>query len=271
MHIMFLLLVIVAELNLFFFFFTILQICNIFRLLPSGTQVGIFFSNYVMSLDFLRFSREILIKDSTYFISRKIGCSFEGVDVVDDQLSCGSAKQYYMDVHNADENAEEKLLKLLEKGTRRSIVYVDHNSYDKLKDKFRDEHFPVSFIRRKLDFPSYLGLSRVRILEAITEDIENKMQQLIEGKIKMLITTDESYLKIIDDMVVINYDLPIQPSGYMKRIGLREQHNYVVINFIRENNDVDFYVIQDYYNLVIGCIPPELERELFGDRISRES
>lgn len=36
------------------------------------------------------------------------------------------------------------------------------------------------------------------------------MKRLIEGDIKMLITDSKSILKVMDDIVVIDYDLPIE-------------------------------------------------------------
>ena len=68
----------------------------------------------------------------------------------------------------------------------------------------------------------------------------------------------------VDDVVVINYDSPVGLSEYIQRIGYCQRHKFTLMSFITITNDMEFFKLQDYYSIVIGCIPQEQKKKFFG-------
>ncbi|KAJ0979340.1 hypothetical protein J5N97_014814 [Dioscorea zingiberensis] len=205
------------------------QIYDIFQLLPSKIQVGIF--SATMPPEALDMTRKFMNKPVMILVKR-------------DELTLEGIKQFYINVEKEDWKLET-LCDLYESlAIAQSVIFVNtRRKVDWLTDKMRSKDHTVSATHGDMD--------------QNTRDII--MREFRSGSSRVLITTDllARGIDVQQVSLVINYDLPTQPENYLHRIGRsgRFGRKGVAINFITLNDEKMFFDIQKFYNLVIEELP----------------
>jgi translation initiation factor 4A len=210
-------------------FFPGCQIYDIFQLLPSKVQVGVF--SATMPPEALEITRKFMNKPVRILVKR-------------DELTLEGIKQFYVNV-DKEEWKLETLCDLYETlAITQSVIFVNtRRKVDWLTDKMRGRDHTVSATHGDMD--------------QNTRDII--MREFRSGSSRVLITTDllARGIDVQQVSLVINYDLPTQPENYLHRIGRsgRFGRKGVAINFVTRDDDRMLFDIQKFYNVVIEELP----------------
>ncbi|KAJ6700917.1 RNA HELICASE [Salix koriyanagi] len=205
------------------------QIYDIFQLLPSKVQVGVF--SATMPPEALEITRKFMNKPVRILVKR-------------DELTLEGIKQFYVNV-DKEEWKLETLCDLYETlAITQSVIFVNtRRKVDWLTDKMRSRDHTVSATHGDMD--------------QNTRDII--MREFRSGSSRVLITTDllARGIDVQQVSLVINYDLPTQPENYLHRIGRsgRFGRKGVAINFVTKDDDRMLFDIQKFYNVVIEELP----------------
>ncbi|KAI3782779.1 hypothetical protein L2E82_12835 [Cichorium intybus] len=209
------------------------QIYNIFQLLPSKIQVGVF--SATMPPEALEITRKFMNKPVRILVKR-------------DELTLeGGIKQFYVNV----EKEKWKLETLCDLyGTlaiTQSVIFVNtRRKVDWLTDKMRSRDHTVSATHGDMD--------------QNTRDII--MREFRSGSSSVLITTDllARGIDVQQVSLVINYDLPTQPENYLHRIGRsgRFGRKGVAINFVTRDDERMLFDIQKFYNVMVEELPSDV-------------
>ncbi|KAJ0076182.1 hypothetical protein Patl1_33563 [Pistacia atlantica] len=205
------------------------QIYDIFQLLPSKVQVGVF--SATMPPEALEITRKFMNKPVRILVKR-------------DELTLEGIKQFYVNVEK-EEWKLETLCDLYETlAITQSVIFVNtRRKVDWLTDKMRSRDHTVSATHGDMD--------------QNTRDII--MREFRSGSSRVLITTDllARGIDVQQVSLVINYDLPTQPENYLHRIGRsgRFGRKGVAINFVTKDDDRMLFDIQKFYNVVIEELP----------------
>ncbi|XP_042479667.1 probable ATP-dependent RNA helicase ddx6 [Macadamia integrifolia] len=205
------------------------QIYDIFQLLPSKVQVGVF--SATMPPEALEITRKFMNKPVRILVKR-------------DELTLEGIKQFYVNVEK-EEWKLETLCDLYETlAITQSVIFVNtRRKVDWLTDKMRSRDHTVSATHGDMD--------------QNTRDII--MREFRSGSSRVLITTDllARGIDVQQVSLVINYDLPTQPENYLHRIGRsgRFGRKGVAINFVTRDDDRMLFDIQRFYNVVIEELP----------------
>lgn len=206
-----------------------LQIYDIFQLLPSKIQVGVF--SATMPPEALEITRKFMNKPVRILVKR-------------DELTLEGIKQFYVNVDKEDWKLET-LCDLYETlAITQSVIFVNtRRKVDWLTDKMRSRDHTVSATHGDMD--------------QNTRDII--MREFRSGSSRVLITTDllARGIDVQQVSLVINYDLPTQPENYLHRIGRsgRFGRKGVAINFVTTEDERMLFDIQKFYNVVIEELP----------------
>lgn len=206
-----------------------LQIYDIFQLLPSKIQVGVF--SATMPPEALEITRKFMNKPVRILVKR-------------DELTLEGIKQFYVNVDKEDWKLET-LCDLYETlAITQSVIFVNtRRKVDWLTDKMRGRDHTVSATHGDMD--------------QNTRDII--MREFRSGSSRVLITTDllARGIDVQQVSLVINYDLPTQPENYLHRIGRsgRFGRKGVAINFVTTEDERMLFDIQKFYNVVIEELP----------------
>jgi translation initiation factor 4A len=210
-------------------FFPGCQIYDIFQLLPSKVQVGVF--SATMPPEALEITRKFMNKPVRILVKR-------------DELTLEGIKQFYVNV-DKEEWKLETLCDLYETlAITQSVIFVNtRRKVDWLTDKMRGRDHTVSATHGDMD--------------QNTRDII--MREFRSGSSRVLITTDllARGIDVQQVSLVINYDLPTQPENYLHRIGRsgRFGRKGVAINFVTSDDDRMLFDIQKFYNVVVEELP----------------
>ncbi|XP_076930781.1 eukaryotic initiation factor 4A-15-like [Bidens hawaiensis] len=205
------------------------QIYDIFQLLPSKVQVGVF--SATMPPEALEITRKFMNKPVRILVKR-------------DELTLEGIKQFYVNVEK-EEWKLETLCDLYETlAITQSVIFVNtRRKVDWLTDKMRSRDHTVSATHGDMD--------------QNTRDII--MREFRSGSSRVLITTDllARGIDVQQVSLVINYDLPTQPENYLHRIGRsgRFGRKGVAINFVTLDDERMLADIQKFYNVVVEELP----------------
>ncbi|KAI3880599.1 hypothetical protein MKX03_037471 [Papaver bracteatum] len=212
------------------------QIYQIFQLLPSQVQVGVF--SATMPPEALEITRKFMNKPVRILVKR-------------DELTLEGIKQFYVDVEK-EEWKFETLCDLYETlAITQSVIFINtRRKVDWLTEKMRSRDHTVSATHGDMD--------------QNTRDVI--MQEFRSGSSRVLITTDllARGIDVQQVSLVINYDLPTQPENYLHRIGRsgRFGRKGVSINFVTKDSMNMLYDIQRFYNMVIEELPANVSELL---------
>ncbi|XP_059636168.1 uncharacterized protein LOC132278394 [Cornus florida] len=205
------------------------QIYDIFQLLPSKIQVGVF--SATMPPEALEITRKFMSKPVRILVKR-------------DELTLEGIKQFYVNCEKEDWKLET-LCDLYETLTiTQSVIFVNtRRKVDWLTDKMRSRDHTVSATHGDMD--------------QNTRDII--MREFRSGSSRVLITTDllARGIDVQQVSLVINFDLPSQPENYLHRIGRsgRFGRKGVSINFVTKDDERMLQDIQKFYNVVVKELP----------------
>ncbi|CAF2197740.1 unnamed protein product, partial [Brassica napus] len=205
------------------------QIYDIFQLLPSKVQVGVF--SATMPPEALEITRKFMSKPVRILVKR-------------DELTLEGIKQFYVNV-DKEEWKLETLCDLYETlAITQSVIFVNtRRKVDWLTDKMRSRDHTVSATHGDMD--------------QNTRDII--MREFRSGSSRVLITTDllARGIDVQQVSLVINFDLPTQPENYLHRIGRsgRFGRKGVAINFMTTDDERMLSDIQKFYNVVVEELP----------------
>ncbi|RWR78104.1 eukaryotic initiation factor 4A-11 [Cinnamomum micranthum f. kanehirae] len=205
------------------------QIYDIFQLLPSKVQVGVF--SATMPPEALEITRKFMNKPVRILVKR-------------DELTLEGIKQFYVNVEK-EEWKLETLCDLYETlAITQSVIFVNtRRKVDWLTDKMRSRDHTVSATHGDMD----------------QNNRDIIMREFRSGSSRVLITTDllARGIDVQQVSLVINYDLPTQPENYLHRIGRsgRFGRKGVAINFVTRDDERMLFDIQKFYNVVIEELP----------------
>jgi translation initiation factor 4A len=206
-----------------------LQIYDIFQLLPSKIQVGVF--SATMPPEALEITRKFMNKPVRILVKR-------------DELTLEGIKQFYVNIDKEDWKLDT-LCDLYETlAITQSVIFVNtRRKVDWLTDKMRSRDHTVSATHGDMD--------------QNTRDII--MREFRSGSSRVLITTDllARGIDVQQVSLVINYDLPTQPENYLHRIGRsgRFGRKGVAINFVTRDDERMLFDIQRFYNVTVEELP----------------
>ena len=205
------------------------QIYDIFQLLPSKLQVGVF--SATMPPEALEITRKFMTKPVRILVKR-------------DELTLEGIKQFYVNVDKEDWKLDT-LCDLYETlAITQSVIFANtRRKVDWLTDKMRARDFTVSATHGDMD--------------QNTRDII--MREFRSGSSRVLITTDllARGIDVQQVSLVINFDLPTQPENYLHRIGRsgRFGRKGVAINFVTKDDERLLQDVQRFYQTVIEELP----------------
>jgi len=205
------------------------QIYDIFQLLPSNLQVGVF--SATMPPEALEITRKFMNNPVRILVKR-------------DELTLEGIKQFYVNVEREDWKLDT-LCDLYETlAITQSVIFINtRRKVDMLTDQMRARDHTVSATHGDMD--------------QNTRDII--MREFRSGSSRVLITTDllARGIDVQQVSLVINYDLPTQPENYLHRIGRsgRFGRKGVAINFITKDDERMLQDIQRFYNVVVEELP----------------
>ncbi|KAI3837419.1 hypothetical protein MKW92_002566 [Papaver armeniacum] len=212
------------------------QIYQIFQLLPSEVQVGVF--SATMPPEALEITRKFMNKPVRILVKR-------------DELTLEGIKQFYVDVEK-DEWKLDTLCDLYETlAITQSVIFVNtRRRVEWLSDKMKSRDHTVSATHGDMD--------------------QNKrdiiMREFRSGSSRVLITTDllARGIDVQQVSLVINYDLPTQPENYLHRIGRsgRFGRKGVSINFVTKDDVTMLKDIQRFYNMIVEELPANVSELL---------
>mmetsp|Transcript_18139 Transcript_18139/g.25094 ORF Transcript_18139/g.25094 Transcript_18139/m.25094 type:complete len:412 (-) Transcript_18139:315-1550(-) len=205
------------------------QIYDIFQLLPSKLQVGVF--SATMPPEALEITRKFMNKPVRILVKR-------------DELTLEGIKQFHVNVEK-EEWKLDTLCDLYETlAITQSVIFANtRRKVDWLTDKMRARDHTVSATHGDMD--------------QNTRDII--MREFRSGSSRVLITTDllSRGIDVQQVSLVINYDLPTQPENYLHRIGRsgRFGRKGVAINFVNKEEERMLMEIQRFYNTTVEELP----------------
>jgi len=205
------------------------QIYDIFTVLPTSTQVGLF--SATMPPDALEITQKFMNKPIRILVKRE-------------ELTLEGIKQFYINV----EREEWKLDTLCDLydtlNITQAVIFCNtRRKVDELTDKMREREFTVS---------------------STHGDVGQKERDIIltefrTGSSRVLITTDllARGIDVQQVSLVINFDLPKNPENYIHRIGRsgRFGRKGVAINFVTNEDVRSLRELEQFYNTQIEEMP----------------
>ncbi len=205
------------------------QIYDIFKLLPSDVQVGLY--SATMTPDFFKLSAKFM-RDPIKIL------------VKTDELTLEGIKQYYIDLEKNDYKYETlcDLYSLI--SVSQSIIYCNSRRIvEILSRRLTNDDFSAAMIHG--DMPQ-------KERNKIMDDFRN-------GVNRVLISTDllSRGIDIQQVSIVINYDVPQSVENYIHRIGRsgRFGRKGTAINFITEYDKAKLTELEQYYSTQIEPLP----------------
>jgi translation initiation factor 4A len=205
------------------------QIYDIFRLLPSTVQVGLF--SATMPADVLEITQRFMRDPIRILVKR-------------DELTLEGIKQFYVLVEREDWKLDT-LCDLYETLTiTQAIIYCNtRRKVDMLSQKMTERNFTVSCMHGDMD----------------QKQRDLIMMEFRSGSSRVLITTDllARGIDVQSVSLVINYDLPTLRENYIHRIGRsgRFGRKGVAINFLTGDDVRTLRDIEQFYSTQIEEMP----------------
>lgn len=208
------------------------QIYDIFRLLPSTTQVVLL--SATMPTDVLEVSKKFM-RDPIRILVKKDELTLEGI------------KQFYVGV-DKEEWKFETLCDLYETVTiAQAVIFCNtRRKVDWLTEKLLGRDFTVSAMHGDME----------------QEERETIMKEFRSGSSRILISTDllARGIDVQQVSIVINYDLPTSKENYIHRIGRggRFGRKGVAINFVTLDDQRMMREIEEFYNTQVEEMPLDI-------------
>eukprot|EP00746_Dinoflagellata_sp_MGD_P150199 gnl/MRDRNA2_/MRDRNA2_82116_c0_seq1.p1 gnl/MRDRNA2_/MRDRNA2_82116_c0~~gnl/MRDRNA2_/MRDRNA2_82116_c0_seq1.p1 ORF type:complete len:405 (-),score=11.74 gnl/MRDRNA2_/MRDRNA2_82116_c0_seq1:101-1315(-) len=208
------------------------QIYDIYQLLPSALQVGLFSAT---------------LPPEALDITRRFMHSPIRITIRNEELTLDGIRQFYVNVEK-EEWKLETLCDLYETlSITQSVIFVNtRRKVDWLTEKMTSRDFMVSSTHGDMD-----QNSRDSIMESFRR-----------GTSRVLITTDllARGIDVQQVSLVVNYDLPSQPENYLHRIGRsgRFGRRGVSINFLCREDEKMLHSIQKLYSTIIEELPSDI-------------
>jgi len=205
------------------------QIYDIFKYLPSDTQVVLF--SATMPADVLEVTKKFMRDPIRILVKR-------------DELTLEGIKQFYIAVEK-EEWKLDTLCDLYETVTiTQAVIFCNtRRKVDWLTTKLSEREFTVSAMH---------GDMEQNVREGIMKDFRS-------GTSRVLITTDllARGIDVQQVSLVINYDLPANRENYIHRIGRggRFGRKGVAINFVTTEDVRMLRDIEQFYNTQIDEMP----------------
>lgn len=210
------------------------QIKEIFSLLPSEIQVGLF--SATMPKEILAITNDFM-RDPARILVKKENLTLEGI------------RQYYVAIPEEKHKFEvlSNIYKNLE--IQQALIYCNSKRrVDSLAADMRKHDFTVSAIHGEMK----------------QEERSNIMKEFRTGSSRVLITTDllARGIDVQQVSLVMNYELPKSKESYLHRIGRsgRFGRKGTAINFITPDDAVFLKELQDYYHTEISTLPQDLSQ-----------
>ncbi|KAI4979921.1 hypothetical protein ZWY2020_016674 [Hordeum vulgare] len=205
------------------------QIYDIFQLLPSKIQVGVF--SATMPPEALEITHKFMNKPVRILVKR-------------DELTLEGIKQFYVNVEK-EEWKLDTLCDLYETlAITQSVIFVNtRRKVDWLTDKMRVSDHTVSATHGDMDHNN--------------RDII--MIEFRYGSTRLIITTDllARGIDVQQVSLVINFDLPTQPENYLHRIGRSGRFGRKELpSTVTREDERMLFDIQKFYNVVIEELRP---------------
>jgi len=205
------------------------QMYDIFQILPSKTQVGVF--SATMPPEALEITRRFMDKPIRILVKR-------------DELTLEGIKQFYISVEREDWKLDTLCDLYDTLNITQAVIFCNtRRKVDWLTDKMRSREFTVS---------------------STHGDIGQKERDVIlnefrTGSSRVLITTDllARGIDVQQVSLVINYDLPRNLENYIHRIGRsgRFGRKGVAINFVTTDDTRTLRELETFYNTSIDEMP----------------
>jgi translation initiation factor 4A len=205
------------------------QIYDIFRLLPSTTQVVLL--SATMPTDVLEVTKKFM-RDPVRILVKKEELTLEGI------------RQFYVAV-DKEEWKLDTLCDLYETLTiTQAVIFCNtRRKVDWLTQKMLERDFTVSQLHGDMD----------------QNGRDVIMKEFRSGSSRVLITTDilARGIDVQQVSLVINYDLPTNRENYIHRIGRggRFGRKGVAINFVTQEDDRALRDIEQFYNTQVEEMP----------------
>lgn len=209
------------------------QVYDIYRYLPSSTQVAII--SATMFEDIEELASKFLV-DPIRIAVKKEHLSLEGI------------QQFYVNVE-AEEWKFDTLCDIFDSiSITQCVIFCStRKKVDWLTQKVKEANFTVCSIHG--DMPQ--------------RDRDAVMSEFRQGKSRLLITTDiwARGIDIQQVSLVINYDLPTSNETYLHRIGRsgRFGRKGTAINFVTNENAKDLRSLEKFYSIRIKTLPSNLK------------
>jgi translation initiation factor 4A len=172
---------------------------------------------------------------------------YDPVEIVirPEEVSVKGIQQYYINVDRDDDKFDTILDIYKSVVVGQCIIFV--NSKDKcnvLEKRFKEADFTINHIHGNMD----------------RKDREMIMSDFVNGKIKILLTTDlmARGIDVQTISLVINYDMPFDSAQYIHRVGRTGRYGKkgFAINLIGNDNDYkSLKAIEKYYSIKIEELP----------------
>ncbi|ODV58679.1 eukaryotic initiation factor 4A [Ascoidea rubescens DSM 1968] len=213
------------------------QIYNVFRLLPTTTQVVLL--SATMPQDVLEVTTKFM-RDPIRILVKKDELTLEGI------------KQYYIDVE-LNQYKFDCLCDLYDSiSVTQAVIFCNtRKTVEYLSDKLIENKFTVSSIHSDLS----------------QQQRDTIMQEFRTGSSRILISTDllARGIDVQQVSLVINYDLPKNKENYIHRIGRggRFGRKGVAINFVTKEDIETMTEIEKFYSTQIVEMPSDVT-EIFA-------
>ncbi|PRP78467.1 hypothetical protein PROFUN_13644 [Planoprotostelium fungivorum] len=208
------------------------QIYDIFQVLPSRVQVGLF--SATMPADALEITQRFMNEPSKILVKR-------------DELTLEGIRQFYVNVEKEDWKLDT-LVDLYETlNITQAVIFCNtRRKVDWLTDKLRSREFTVSSTHGELT----------------QKERDVILNEFRTGSSRVLITTDllARGIDVQQVSLVINYDLPRNLENYIHRIGRsgRFGRKGVAINFVTQEDVRNLRDLEQFYNTSVEEMPANI-------------
>jgi len=208
------------------------QIYDIFQVLPSRVQVGLF--SATMPADALEITQRFMNEPSKILVKR-------------DELTLEGIRQFYVNVEREDWKLDT-LVDLYETlNITQAVIFCNtRRKVDWLTDKLRSKEFTVSSTHGELT----------------QKERDVILNEFRTGSSRVLITTDllARGIDVQQVSLVINYDLPRNLENYIHRIGRsgRFGRKGVAINFVTQEDVRNLRDLEQFYNTSVEEMPANI-------------
>jgi len=208
------------------------QIYDIFQVLPSRVQVGLF--SATMPAEALEITQRFMNEPSKILVKR-------------DELTLEGIRQFYVNVEREDWKLDTLVDLYDTLNITQAVIFCNtRRKVDWLTDKLRTKEFTVSSTHGELT----------------QKERDVILNEFRTGSSRVLITTDllARGIDVQQVSLVINYDLPRNLENYIHRIGRsgRFGRKGVAINFVTAEDVRNLRDLEQFYNTSVEEMPANI-------------